>query len=97
MKTSPPDGYTILLAPSDYTLVPNLQAKPAYDPLKDFAPVGMVVDYSHVLVASPNAALNNVKELIAWRRPIRASSTSPPAAMAAPTTCRARCSTRPRA
>ncbi len=60
-----PDGYTILLAPSDFTLIPTLQAKPAYDPQKDFAPVGMVVEYSHVLVANPNVAASNAKELIA--------------------------------
>jgi len=60
-----PDGYTILLAPSDFSLVPALQPKPPYDPLKDFAPVGMVIDYPHVLVASPNLPANNAKELIA--------------------------------
>ena len=59
-----PDGYTILLAPSDFTLIPSLQAKPAYDPQKDFAPVGMVLEYSHVLVANPNVAASNAKELI---------------------------------
>ena len=60
-----PDGYTILLAPSDFSLVPGLQPKPPYDPLKDFAPVGMVIDYPHVLVANPNVAASNAKELIA--------------------------------
>ena len=34
---STPDGYTFLLAPSDFTLVPSLQQSPPYDPLKDFA------------------------------------------------------------
>jgi tripartite-type tricarboxylate transporter receptor subunit TctC len=62
---SAPDGYTILLAPSDFTVVPSLQDPPPYDPLKDFAPVGMVVDYPHVLVAALGLPANNVKELIA--------------------------------
>ena len=52
---------SILLAPSDFTLIPGLQTKPAYDPLKDFAPVGMVLEYSHVLVANPNVAASNAK------------------------------------
>jgi tripartite-type tricarboxylate transporter receptor subunit TctC len=65
VKTAAADGYTILLAPSDFTLIPSLQAKPPYDPNKDFAPVGMVVDYPHVLVANPNVAAANAKELIA--------------------------------
>jgi tripartite-type tricarboxylate transporter receptor subunit TctC len=65
VKMAAPDGYTILLAPSDFTLIPSLQPKPPYDALQDFAPVGMVVDYPHVLVASPGVAASNVKELIA--------------------------------
>ncbi len=68
VKMSAPDGYSILLAPSDYTLVPSLQAKPTYDPIKDFAPVGMVVDYPHVLVASPGTPAKDVKELIAYAK-----------------------------
>ncbi|MEP6942171.1 MAG: tripartite tricarboxylate transporter substrate binding protein [Betaproteobacteria bacterium] len=59
------DGYTILLAPSDFTLVPSLQESPPYDPLKDFAPVGMVLDYPHVLVATASLPASNAKELIA--------------------------------
>lgn len=60
-----PDGYTILLAPSDFTLIPGLQSKPPYDPAKDFAPVGMVINYPHILVASPNLPAASVKDLIA--------------------------------
>ena len=63
-----PDGYTILLAPSDFTLVAGLQPKPPYDPLKDFAPVGMIIDYPHILVASPNLPAKDAKELIALAR-----------------------------
>lgn len=65
---APADGYTMLLAPSDFTLIPTLQPKPTYDPQKDFSPVGMVVEYSHVLVANPNVAASNAKELIALAR-----------------------------
>lgn len=65
VQRAAPDGYTILLAPSDFTLVPALQAKPPYDANKDFAPVGMVIDYAHVLVASPELPANNPAELIA--------------------------------
>ena len=62
---APADGYTILLAPSDFTLTPGLQSKPPYDPLKDFAAVGLVVNYPHILVASPHLPANSAKELIA--------------------------------
>ncbi len=60
-----PDGYTLLLAPSDFTVIPGLQEKPPYDPIRDFAPIGMIIEYSHVLVAHPNVAASNAKELIA--------------------------------
>ena len=62
---SAPDGYTILLAPSDFTILAALPSKPAYDPLKDFAPVGMIIDYPHILVASPQLPASSAKELIA--------------------------------
>jgi tripartite-type tricarboxylate transporter receptor subunit TctC len=65
VQQAAPDGYTILLAPSDFTLVPGLQAKPPYDPLKDFAPVGLIINYPHILVASPNFPPKDAKELIA--------------------------------
>jgi len=60
-----PDGYTLLLAPSDFTLAPGLQAKPPYDPIKDFAAIGLFINYPHVLVAYPGLPANNAKELIA--------------------------------
>jgi tripartite-type tricarboxylate transporter receptor subunit TctC len=60
-----PDGYTLLLAPSDFTVIPGLQAKPPYDAVKDFTPIGLVLDYSHVLVATASLPANNAKELIA--------------------------------
>ena len=60
-----PDGYTLLLAPSDFTLAPGLQPKPPYDPVKDFAAIGLFINYPHVLVAYPGLPANNAKELIA--------------------------------
>jgi len=60
-----PDGYTILLAPSDFTLIPGLQSKPPYDPVKDFAAIGLLINYPHVVVAYPGLAAKDAKELIA--------------------------------
>jgi len=59
-----PDGYTLLLAPSDFTLAPGLQAKPPYDPVRDFAAIGLFINYPHVIVAYPGLPANNAKELI---------------------------------
>jgi len=65
VQQAAPDGYTILLAPSDFTLVAGLQAKPPYDPVKDFAAIGLLINYPHVLVAAPEVPASNAKELIA--------------------------------
>jgi tripartite-type tricarboxylate transporter receptor subunit TctC len=65
VQQAAPDGYTILLAPSDFTLVAGLQSKPPYDPVKDFAAVGLLINYPHVLVAYPGLPAKDAKELIA--------------------------------
>ncbi len=65
VQQAAPDGYTLLLAPSDFTLTPGLQAKPPYDPVKDFAAIGLFINYPHVIVAYPGLPANTPKELIA--------------------------------
>src|SRR5262245_33024434 len=65
VQQAAPDGYTLLLAPSDFTLAPGLQPKPPYDPVKDFAAIGLFINYPHVLVAYPSLPANTAKELIA--------------------------------
>ena len=40
---SPPDGYTLLLGNvATLAIIPNVQKKMPYDPLKDFAPVSLI-------------------------------------------------------
>ncbi|MEO8754861.1 MAG: tripartite tricarboxylate transporter substrate binding protein [Casimicrobiaceae bacterium] len=65
VQNAAPDGYTILLAPSDFTLVPGLQPKSPYDPIKDFAAIGLLINYPHVVVAYPGLPAKDAKELIA--------------------------------
>jgi len=45
---------------------PALQDKLAYDPFRDFAPVGMLVVNPQILVVHPAVAANTVKELVAF-------------------------------
>ena len=47
------------------TINPALQPKLSYDPFRDFAPVGMLVNNPQILVAHPSIAAKNVKELVA--------------------------------
>jgi tripartite-type tricarboxylate transporter receptor subunit TctC len=66
---APADGYTILsghlgtnaLAPAFY---PNL----AYDPQKDFEPVGLTAEYPELLVVRKGFPANNLKEFVAYAK-----------------------------
>ena len=66
---APADGYTILsghlgtnaLAPAFY---PNL----AYDPQKDFEPIGLTAEYPELLVARKDFPANNLREFVAYAK-----------------------------
>ena len=63
---SPPDGYTLLLAPvTTLAINPSVYKALPYDPVKDFAPVGLVGSADFVLVVNPSLGVKSVPELIA--------------------------------
>jgi len=60
-----PDGYTLLLGTSGGLIVnPAFGTKLSYDPVKDFAPVGLAVYAPFLLVVHPSVPAKTVKELI---------------------------------
>ena len=61
---SPPDGYTILIAPASFTMGPHLKRHPAYNPVTDFAPIDLVVDVPFVMVVPASLPVKTVKEFI---------------------------------
>ncbi|MBI2291829.1 MAG: tripartite tricarboxylate transporter substrate binding protein [Betaproteobacteria bacterium] len=63
---SPPDGYTLLMS-SGTALGTNMAiyTKMPYNPLKDFAPIAMLVYQGNALVVNPTVPAKTVKELIA--------------------------------
>lgn len=62
---APADGYTLLMATSTTLgISPAMYAKPAIDPVKDFAPVSLVGSVNFFLVTSPSFAAKNVREFI---------------------------------
>ncbi|MEA2975371.1 MAG: hypothetical protein QOF19_891 [Alphaproteobacteria bacterium] len=63
-----PDGYTLLLMHVGQATAPALYAKLPFDPVGDFAPIGMVTDVPMILVARPNFPAKDLKELVAYVR-----------------------------
>ncbi len=61
---SPPDGYTLLIVSIAHAVNPWLY-KLNYDPIKDFAPVGLLAKGSNVLVVHPSLPVRSVADLIA--------------------------------
>lgn len=61
-----PDGYTVLFGTGGGTfLTPLMLPKVPYDPMRDFAPVAMLVQSPQVLVVHPSVAAKSINELIA--------------------------------
>jgi tripartite-type tricarboxylate transporter receptor subunit TctC len=69
LAKAPPDGYTIGIATaSTHAVAPSLNANLPYDPIKDFAPVGILGSQPYVLVLHPALPAHDVAELIALAR-----------------------------
>jgi tripartite-type tricarboxylate transporter receptor subunit TctC len=63
------DGHLLFMTTVGAVAVtPHLAAKVSYDPLKDFAPVTLVVRPTTVLVVRPDMPVNSAKELAALAR-----------------------------
>ena len=63
------DGYTITFATSAGLAVnPALGVKMPFDPLRDFAPIGLMVYVPYFIVANPQLPVRNIKELIDYAK-----------------------------
>lgn len=61
-----PDGYTLAaFNDAPLTMVPNLRKTIPYDPIKSFAPVGLMVNNSWTLVCNSKLPVKSVADLIA--------------------------------
>jgi tripartite-type tricarboxylate transporter receptor subunit TctC len=61
---APPDGYTLLIVSMAHAVNPWLY-RLNYDPIKDFAPVGLLAKGANVLVVHPSLPVRSVADLIA--------------------------------
>lgn len=68
LAKSPADGYTIGLAGSSTCVLEPLLYKRSYDPLTDFAPVGLVATTNLVVLVNPQSSMRSINELLAWLR-----------------------------
>ncbi len=66
---APSDGYTILMgnAPT-HGLAPTIFKNLAYDPIKDFTPIGRVATAAYVLAVSAALPVKSVPELISYAK-----------------------------
>lgn len=62
---APADGYTLLLMHVGQATAPALYAKLPFDPVGDFAMIGLVTDVPMILVARPNFPAKDLGEMIA--------------------------------
>jgi len=58
------DGYTLLFATVDTLVIePELQRNPAFDPLTNFVPIGLVAEIPHIIVVNNSVPAHTVAEL----------------------------------
>jgi tripartite-type tricarboxylate transporter receptor subunit TctC len=62
---STPDGYTLLIATSSLAINPSLYPDVAYDPKKDFAPIGLIATSPNFVLVNPSVPAHSIAELIA--------------------------------
>src|SRR6188474_2277935 len=63
---APPDGYTLLLHHIGMSTAPSLYPDLAFDPVKDFAPIGLVTSVPMTIIARKDFPPNTLEELIAY-------------------------------
>jgi tripartite-type tricarboxylate transporter receptor subunit TctC len=69
LAKAPPDGYTLMVASIGvYAINAGLYSKLPYDPLKDFAPISVLVSTPNVLVVPANSRFNSAQELVQYMK-----------------------------
>ena len=63
-----PDGYTLLMANTSYSVQSSLHAKLSFDPIKNFAPISLVALTHSVLVVNPAVPVKTTRELVDYAK-----------------------------
>jgi len=64
LARSAPDGYTVMLDATAFSINPALYASLPYDAKKDFKPVSVLVKFPNILVKNPKFPVDDVKSLV---------------------------------
>ena len=74
-----PDGYTLLMGFAGLATAPFLNAKLAFDPIKDLVPVTLVGIVPNVLMVHPSVPVKSAREFVAYAKvnPGKLNFTSP--------------------
>lgn len=66
-----PDGHTLMFVPTSFSMMPALHPQLAFDPVKSFSPVAVLVTSGLALAVHPQLPVRSVREFIqlAKRRP----------------------------
>jgi tripartite-type tricarboxylate transporter receptor subunit TctC len=63
-----PDGQTLLLAPTAFSIVPFTSKNVPYDAARDFKPITLMGYTHNVMVVAPSLPVNTVKEFLDWAK-----------------------------
>jgi tripartite-type tricarboxylate transporter receptor subunit TctC len=68
LNRAPPDGYTLMIATSESTMLPFLKKSYRYDPVTDFTPIALLATSWTVFAVNPKVPANTLAELIAYSK-----------------------------
>lgn len=60
-----PDGYTLMVVASSFSINPALQPKLPYDPIRDFTTVSQLSKFPNMLAAHPSVPVKTLQDVIA--------------------------------
>lgn len=65
---SAPDGYTLLMGVSPFSIAAGMDPKVGYDPVKDFTPVAKIVTAPLLFTVNADLPFRNIKQLMAYAK-----------------------------
>jgi tripartite-type tricarboxylate transporter receptor subunit TctC len=64
VATADPDGHTLLLVPTTFTINPAVHLKLPFDPVRGFEPIALVARNSLLFVVNPELKANTLREFV---------------------------------